>query len=277
MQRPECLFVVVNYFSEEEVLKFFKEEILQQQHSNWMLCMVNNGSKNEACIQELSALGVHIVIPGENAGYLGAAGHALHFYQKEFAALPDLLVLSNSDMHYCQSHLLEQWQMRYAKANDLGMIGCRITSTLTGKPQNPMYRQRLSKAHLQRLAKVFSNKWSYVLYQTAALIKGKLMAGAGVSESATIEEVYAIHGSCMVMHRRLLAQPDLFKDAPFLFGEEVYLAEICRREHLKVLFDPACEILHQEHQTTGIYKSAIQRKRLADALLLILKKFHSAL
>ena len=180
-------------------------------------------------------------------------------------------------MHYCQPHMLSQWQERYSNADGIGMIGCRITSSLTGNSQNPMYRKRLRKGHLERLPAIYSNNLSYSLYQTAALIKGKILAVASQSASDSIEEVYAIHGSCMVMHRQLLSQTDLFRDAPFLFGEEVYLAEICRREKLSVLFDPACEILHQEHQTTGIYKSAIQRKRLSESILLILKKFHSAL
>lgn len=277
MQRPKCLLVVVNYFSEEEVLKFFNEEVLQQICSNWLFCLVNNGCKNLAYIQQISALGVHVIEPIENLGYLGAAGNALNFYLKEFNALPNLLVLSNSDMHYCQPHILSQWQERYSNVDGIGMIGCRITSSLTGKPQNPMYRQRLTKGHLERLAAIFSNNLSYSLYQTAALIKGKIMARATHSDSDSVEKVYAIHGSCIVMHRHLLEQTDLFRDAPFLFGEEVYLAEICQREQLSVLFDPACEILHQEHQTTGIYKSAMQRKRLSESLLLILKKFHSAL
>lgn len=275
MQKPEFLFVVVNYFSEEEVLHFFQHEVLDQQSSNWFLCLVNNGSKDSDTIEKIKKLGVHIIQPNSNAGYLGAAGIALEYFKQAFDNFPSLLVLSNSDMHYTDKKMLSSWANDYSQSHHIGLIGCRITSTLTGKAQNPMYRERLSKNHLQRLASIFSYKFSYNLYQTAALIKGKILSGFKNATSSNIETVYAIHGSCMLMHRSLLEIHDVFRDAPFLFGEEVYLAEICRRENLQVVFDPTFEILHQEHQTTGIYKSAIQQKRLATALKLILNKFYS--
>ncbi len=278
MPKPTLLFVVVNYFSEEEVARFFRQEVLKQNTENWCLTVVDNGSTNTAILNELSEQqGVHIIKPEKNTGYLGAAGKAFEYFVAQFGELPQMLVLSNSDMHYCDQNMFHYWQQSYAESNDIGMIGCRITSSLTGKPQNPMYRQRLEKSNLDFLIHVFSSKLAYLAYQTAALLKGKILSlRKDASQTNRTEQVYALHGSCMVLHRSLLQQKDIFSDAPFLFGEEVYLAEICHREKLHSVFDPAQEILHQEHQTTGIFKSDVQRLRMVEALSLIVKKFHSA-
>ena len=246
--------MVVNYFSEEEVARFFTQEVLKQTTQNWFLTVVDNGSKHPELLDALREKhGIHIIQPEKNTGYLGAAGKAFEYFVTQFGEVPKLLVLSNSDMHYCDQNMFQYWQQTYAESNDIGLIGCRITSTLTGKPQNPMYRKRLEKSNLDFLIRVFSSKLAYMAYQTAALIKGKILSlRKSATQSSQPEQVYALHGSCMVLHRSLLQCKDTFSDAPFLFGEEVYLAEICHREKLHIVFDPAQEILHQEHQTTGM-------------------------
>jgi hypothetical protein len=278
MQKPTNLFVVVNYFMEEEVSAFFLNEVLKQNCDSWCLVIVNNGSYSWSSLQQLEKQGVHLIDPPENTGYLGAAGKALDYFIEKFEASPALLVLSNSDMSYLQKDTLKYWNERYSDATGIGMVGCRITSTHTGKAQNPMYPIRLKERYIKNLIQIFENRFVYFIYQTASLLKGKLLSFKKDKSMGLVPKpVYAVHGSCMVMLRSLISLEDTFCDAPFLFGEELYLAELCHRENLQVIFDPKQEILHQEHQTTGVYKSLMQRKRLADSLILILRKFYSNL
>jgi hypothetical protein len=278
MQNPTNLFVVVNYFKEEEVSAFFVNEVLKQDCTTWCLVIVNNGSYSRSALQRLEKQGVHLIDPAANTGYLGAAGKALDYFIEKFDASPALLVLSNSDMSYLHKDTLKYWNEQYSEAIGIGMVGCRITSSHTGKAQNPMYSNRLKERYITNLIQIFENRFAYLIYQTASLVKSKLLSFKKDKSMGLVPKpVYALHGSCMVMQRALISLEDTFRDAPFLFGEELYLAELCRRENLQVIFDPKQEILHQEHQTTGVYKSLMQRKRLANSLKLILRKFYSNL
>ncbi len=276
MQNPECLFVAVNYFNELEVVQFVSREITKQNCDAWLIAIVNNGCKHPEVFEELKNTKVQIMHPIENTGYLGAAGFALKRFQEMYNCLPKLLVLSNTDMHYEDPKMLKYWLENYSNQDQIGMVGCRIKSTLTGVQQNPMYIHRMSKRKLQNLNFIFSNRIAYTIYRSASLVKSKISSVTAYdSEPQNKVEVYAIHGSCMVLHQQLFRDRALFEDAPFLFGEEIYLAEVCYQKKLKVIFDPKQQILHDEHQTTGIYKSKIQRTRMKDSLTLILNKFYS--
>jgi hypothetical protein len=50
---------------------------------------------------------------------------------------------------------------------------------------------------------------------------------------------------------------------PFLYGEELMVAETTRRLQLDILYDPRFRIMHVEHSTTG--KSASARLHQAAA------------
>jgi hypothetical protein len=63
-------------------------------------------------------------------------------------------------------------------------------------------------------------------------------------------------------------------DAPFLFGEELYVAEVARAIGAKSYFDSRLRVFHKEHATTKTFKSKALVKLLHNSTSRILKEFY---
>ncbi len=72
------------------------------------------------------------------------------------------------------------------------------------------------------------------------------------SASATL---YAPHGACFALPRAYFEAGATLEHAPFLFAEEITVAEECRRVGLAVCYEPALCVEHREHAATGRWRS----------------------
>ena len=71
-----------------------------------------------------------------------------------------------------------------------------------------------------------------------------------------MSEVYAVHGAFVFLNAGFIkAAMDDLRDAPFLFGEELHIAEAALKYKWKILFAPLLKVYHAEHQSFGIIKS----------------------
>jgi hypothetical protein len=78
-------------------------------------------------------------------------------------------------------------------------------------------------------------------------------------------EVYAAHGSFIIFHRNYFLERNDFSHKPFLFGEEISVAENLRSSQLKAVYWPDLKIKHQEHQSTGRIPNRKMRKFISEA------------
>jgi len=68
--------------------------------------------------------------------------------------------------------------------------------------------------------------------------------------AARSEVVYAPHGAFMIFAREYFERGGTLDVGAFLFAEEGFVAETCRKLGLDVLYDPTIEVLHDEHVST---------------------------
>jgi len=59
--------------------------------------------------------------------------------------------------------------------------------------------------------------------------------------------VYAVHGSFLVFSHLFFSRGGRIDEDMFLFGEEAFVAEECRRLGLPVTYDPGMRVDHNEH------------------------------
>ena len=64
----------------------------------------------------------------------------------------------------------------------------------------------------------------------------------------------------MIFTEAFLARETSLRDIPFLYAEELFVGEICRRANWTVRYEPALKVWHLEHATTGALP---QRRRFA--------------
>ena len=67
--------------------------------------------------------------------------------------------------------------------------------------------------------------------------------------------VYAVHGSFMAFNKSYFLKGGNFKHGCFLYGEEIYVAEIARQKGLKVVYKPELTVEHNEHASVGLFPS----------------------
>jgi len=255
--------VLVNYFNDDEVLNFIRSEVRNQSLQPSIL-IVNNGSKNSILLHQVcNDEKIILIDPGKNTGYLGGFLLAVDYYLNNNLPLPKWFVLSNADIEIEKKDLLES-VFNKAYPGHPAVVGTSIISTRSNADQNPMYVERISLKKLFFLKVVFSNQLFYSLYQTLSLVKHSLNK-KGIR--AGMQKVYAVHGSFLFIEGEFLkSHMKEFRKGPFLFGEELHIAEIALKYNRYILYDPSFKVFHHEHQTTGIFKSSKNLKLLKQSV-----------
>jgi GT2 family glycosyltransferase len=267
--RSSISIVVINYFNDAEVMSFITTELLMQTET-FEIFVLNNGSHDAASLKTFcgSSPRIRYFDSGKNLGYIGGF---LYVIGQISDAVSEWIILSNSDIRIESRDMMKSIVSAEYPA-DVVMLGPSIISSRTRHNQNPFYVERISNRKLKFLSFVFSNYLTYFLYQVMGLLKG-INKSTTNRLSAERQTVYAIHGSFMVFRTEFIKNYfDELKDAPYLFGEEIQFAEVALRHRKKTLFVPALCIIHREHSTTRLFKSAGMLRHLKDSIDFRLRK-----
>lgn len=275
MNQEKILILLTNYFNENETVSFIEDELMAQSFKNCFVVIVNNGSKNKKLLNKFSTRGnIFLFHPNNNLGYLGGANLGLKKYLDFQKEIPDFVILCNSDIHFEDKDFFKKMVLKY-KDTRVAMIGPEIISTFTGYSQNPMLNKRITKSQLKFYRFIFSNYFFYVFYEFLSLVKRKIFALLSIKQNIKTQakNVYAIHGSFMIFTKYFFNKGGNFDYGSFLFGEEIFFAEIARKLNLQVCYDNSLKIIHKEHSTTRIFLKPVLLKYQHTSLSFLLKKF----
>lgn len=272
------LLVVVNYFNDGEVAAFTSNLLLEQDQKEFQIAVVNNGSANATALAgKVSHERVLFLDPGKNLGYLHAFIYACTHVEKASGKMPALCILSNTDIRIPSASALGTiWNIYHQM--EFGCMGPRIVSLSQGVEQNPFAAERISRTRLRRINFFQGHYPLYLIYQSASLLRNKWQRLTNSPDRAEgRKEVYALHGAFMVFSGQFLekAIPQL-KQAPFLFGEELYIAEIARELHFRCIYDPGLMIEHCEHATTQTFKKPAMVRYLHASTSQVLERFFNS-
>lgn len=270
---PLIAWVVVNYFNDTDTLSFITKEYEPQQDDDIIIYVVNNGSKNinrlKEALQQFKK--VSVISDGNNLGYMGAFCFAMKNFYESYECYPRKAILSNTDLILPQQDFVKSL-LKLKLEKPIACIGPQIIHAVTNKNQNPLYSVRPSKLKLKFLSIIFSSYPLYLVYQYMFYVKN-IFFGSGESNEA--KNVYAIHGSFMILSQHFLDKffTELQK-APFLLGEELFIAELCKTEKWQMAIDYNLKVIHNEHAVTGKYKSRKIVKHLRNSIKIIVAKFY---
>lgn len=269
----DILLVTVCYHNEEEVKDFHRRYGNALDASGVKRYIVINALKNPSSVINWNIDGAcHVIRTGKNEGYLGAFSIALEHRRETEKGWPELAILCNTDISINPSELIKTLR-EAAKLPYSGMAGPSIHSTLSNVDQNPFLMDRMSHARLKLLLAENSFYPFYLAYQTLSYIKRFFTRKR--EKTGEVKRVYALHGACIGITRLMLENCfTRFKEAGFLYGEEIFLAELCHRNGLFAYYHPGAQVEHREHTTTGRYKSVKHIRYLHDSLSRIEKLFY---
>ena len=252
------LLLLVNYFNETDTCSFVREQIQAQSWKQVEVVIVDNGSKDSEKLVQLAkeVSWVSLYKSVENLGYLPGAEFGLRKYLEKGREMPDFVILSNSDIEFVKQTFFKDLLSR-AERSAFDIIGPDIYSDLLHHSQNPFMESRISIAKLKMLAFLSSKAMIHYLFLTWYYSKSRLVSlfRQKMAERSGVSPVYGIHGSFMIFSRSFFEKGGTLDFPMFLFGEEVYLAEMALKAGMRVGYDADLKIIHHEHNTTGIYKS----------------------
>ncbi len=264
-------FVAVNYNSAAATDRLLSD-LLQQDRAGYVLTVVvADTSPLESDLASVrqayrGKAGVRFEHMPQNPGYFGAAHLALTHIWKQ--PLPDWTVVSNADVRLPAKDVL-------SKIADLpsgyGVVAPRIVSGRTGLDQNPFHRRRPTRFRICLNRIIPRVRLLYWLLQTQCAIKHSIRSqfarhavpGFHARQVQGREQIYAPHGAFMIFCREYFERGGSLRAGAFLFAEELFAAESCRRLGLKTMYCPEIEVFHDEHVSTG--GSSAVRRFMAEA------------
>ena len=270
---PSLVAICVNYYNEQQTIAFARRLVELHSPTQCQVIVASNnvtGDGNKTLTEAFSDTPqVQIVHWGENLGYFGAAARALREYLLSHE-LPDWVSVSNTDL-LLEDGPFVQRLMEHSNTPGIGVVAPSVISTATGIEQNPFMMSRPPAFRMHLLKWVFKTRPTWLLWGQASRLKYVIRrcleavkaAGNNPTAQQACRPIYAAHGSFIVFRKEYFDGGGCLDHKPFLFGEEIMVAETARRLQLTTLYDPFIVLRHIEHSTVG--ESARVREYQAES------------
>ena len=200
----------------------------------------------------------------ENLGYLGGA---LPIYNAKAQGY-DFVSISNVDLEL-KPDFFEQ--LLNVDSTHIGWLAPDIYTDKIDRHENPYMLSRPTRRNFFIWNIIYSSIWIYKLYHKLYVIKSH--------KKKTLFQtcdIYAGHGSFMLFTKAfVLNYPELHYPT-FMYGEEIYMAELIKKSQLKVRYTPTLHIANIGNISTGLINQARKSQWSKESLNTIRKMFFIA-
>lgn len=268
----KILFLCVNYNSYRELDNFIESIIISAKNHNEEVqidvmiadnTVDNNKIMNFPCY---SCINIDFRPYHENLGYMGAIMRLIKDKGFDKVKDYDYVVFSNVDLILDKTFIKQL--LSVPKNKNIGWIAPKILSKSEKKDRNPKILKRPSKAHLNKILIMFRYPILYILYHNF-IYRFRRKQQKYIFKS----EIYAGHGSLMIFSKAFIVNNIDFRYPSFLFGEELFFAELNRLSNLKVIYLPKIKVFDIDHISTGNLKKKFYCKLNKESIEKIIKLF----
>lgn len=200
--------------------------------------------------------------PEDNPGYFGGIRRAM---LKSDVKAYDYAIISNVDLTVEEDFFVKL--AAYDCAEDTGWIAPQIWSAQEGRDRNPKIMHRYPLKTLKILKTIFH-------YPLVWDLKRRITSRQKKWETHPAGEIYGGHGSFIILTKRYFERCGVIDYPVFLFCEEIWLGEQCRKAGLKVIYEPTLKVSDAEHASTGRMKLSYYCHLNEEALQYIIRTFY---
>ena len=222
--------------------------------------------------------------PNDNLGYYGAANFALHRYQEK-NSLPDWVVVSNTDVKIVDKYFFNNLINKYQSNQKAIIVSPHIQSS-ESSVEWVSYQKERASVNTIKIKRLIYNAYpllvAYDFYTYARwLLRHKLFAVFYTDKQNTNSSkggeftVYAPAGAYTIFKKSYFLAGGTLNSGTFLYGEEVFVAEVARKLRIDVYHDPSLRITHKGYATTNLFNSSSVLKYKKDAMNYIHNEFFS--
>ena len=196
----------------------------------------------------------------DNRGYLGGA---LSIYNAKAQGY-DFVSISNVDLELAPDFFE---QLVKINVSDTGWLAPDIYTDKINRHENPYMLSRPKKRNFFIWNIIYSNTFIDRLYHALYVLKSQK------SKEYPSCEIYAGHGSFMLFTKAFVEQYPELHFPTFMYGEEIWLAELTRAAKLGVQYVPALLISNTGNISTGLINQAQKSKWSKESLSFIYNQF----
>lgn len=266
----KILIVPVNYNSYDKLNQFIEscEEAYKASGLKFDLT-VKIADNSTAAEREVICLPSNSFIKYEsfkydNLGYLGAFAEIVNSTFN--IELYDFVILTNVDLELDNQFFSNLLQ--YESDPNIGWIAPQLYSKKEDRDKNPKIIRRYSLKRLKLLGLLYKYPLLHKLYEMTLYRRKKMRV------KHKPQRIYAGHGSMMIFDGKALTKLLPIHYPVFLFGEELFFAEMFRRVGFGVYYYPNIRVLDHEHTSTGSMKSNFYYKCNKEAISYIISEFY---
>ena len=198
-----------------------------------------------------------------NLGYFGGASAIINRIDNIIQY--QYVIISNVDVLFEKDTLAKLVEIDVP--DDLAWVAQSTYSLQHNRDLNPSVLKRYSAMKL-RLLRYTYNKYLYKFYlkhfyskKNANVIFPKM-------------DIYASHGACIILTSNFFKKYHTLNYPLFLYGEELYLAELISKANLKVVYFPDIRIKDIGKVSTSKLPASAYLKHNIDAINYILNEFY---
>ena len=261
----KVLILAISYNSNEALNNFLDSiEIAMENNSDVDLkVIVGDHSENNCfCLSKRYNTFECNIIGQENVGYFGGIAKLL---EKEEASNYDYVIISNVDVELAEDFFFRLNNKKYNCK--IAWIAPLIWSSSEKRNRNPFLVDRYSFCKILLLCIMYKVCFLHKLY-TMTLYKTKRY------RSNEAKYIYAGHGSFIILTKAFFQNYSNIAYPMFLYGEEIYLAELIREKFLLVYYDKDIGVKTIDHVSTGKMKSKFYYECNYKSLVYLIDKFY---
>jgi GT2 family glycosyltransferase len=280
LQPLHILIIVVSYRNNRQLLEFLAQPSLRPTaptKSSFSIVAVANGlsAPEQVALQDgLAAQTVHLPLrlcaSAANPGYFGGAAQAFAQYLAD-NPLPEWTIVTNDDIFFADDFF--PTLVTLSTPLDTGVLAPDTLVPTTQIRQNPYLRQRPGRWRLKTLLFLFRHPTAYRLYLALRRWFPR-RASSHVPPVSSAGEIYAPHGACIVFNARYFTAGGTLNHFSFLYAEENFVAESCRRAGLRVRYEPSLRVEHHEHSAMRKVPSEVHLQYMRDATTALLDRYY---
>lgn len=265
------LFLCVNYNTLQETCEYLNS--INNSYNKYPIIKLdiiiadNSLKKENIELKDISSnINVKHLASEINRGYFGAIQWSIDESNIDLKKY-DYIITSNVDIKIEEDFFLKLSSQKYPE--DTGIIAPAIFSKHENCDRNPKILSPLTKMDMLKYKILYSIPYLHFIYSKYIYAKKKNF----IKKNHERKEIYAPHGSFMIFCNKFFQAGGNLNYPCFLFGEEIFFAEISKTLKLKVFYDPQLIVEDKDHVSTSLMKSNILRKYNLESITYLKNTF----
>ncbi len=192
-----------------------------------------------------------LIFSKRNTYYFGGVALALNKLDLDYANGPSWIIVCNNDIVFTQQDFLKRLIALNPVANPI--IAPTIQSSVTEGNLNPYMAKPIATLEKIYLSLFYINHNSARFIHLCRKYTKKIYSSIFKHDFTTSCPIYAPVGALIIFSKHYFTRGGWIDHNYKLYGEEVTVAEIAKRNGMPVIFNPELEVYHQDHGSTATH------------------------